>query len=652
MSHPELKQLTQAEHLFEAGRLDEAHELLSVLEKNGNLSIHDKIFSQLLRTDFLYQQGQYNEVLMLAGEIYNESLELDKILLSVDALIWMTHALIFLNRLDKAEDIIRKGEELLKTLSKKASTGYKQREANLIFVKALFYEKNDEVDKALDCMEQSLELREDLGIKHEIAYSLSMIAYILIKYKGELERASLYAERGLTLAKNTNKKFYIAFSLHSLASVYTIRGEFDQSIKIFEQSLSLYKELNNKRMIAVLLNNVGEKYRIIGELDSALDCLEQSLAIHQELGNLRDIACTHDFLIQILIDKGEIQRAQLFLHNLKQLNDQLKNKQINLIYLFDTALLLKTNLRARNRVKAEEIFNQLLEDKDLDYELTIRTLINLCELHLTELSMINDVELLNEINPLIVRLLELAENFHSYWILSETYLLQAKLSLLTFDMKKAQWFLTQAQNIADTYGIKQLGMKISYEYDKLVKQLKDWENLKELEASLPERLKLAGLKEQIETMVKNRITEVPELSDEIPVYLLIVSEGGIPLFSHSFIKEKDFASHLFGGFLTTINYFIKETFSEGLERAIFGEHSLLMKFIQPFIISYIYKGDSYYAHQKIKFFAENIQFQQEIWRILIKSLQLNQSLELKDIPRLESLIIETFMTKSKVFSDS
>ncbi|MFW9902169.1 MAG: hypothetical protein ACFFDY_12965, partial [Candidatus Thorarchaeota archaeon] len=213
-----------------------------------------------------------------------------------------------------------------------------------------------------------------------------------------------------------------------------------------------------------------------------------------------------------------------------------------------------------------------------------------------------------------------------------------------------QRFLTQAQKIAESHGIKRLAMKISHEHDKLLTQLKIWENLKETEVSLSERWKLADLTQQMENMVRKRMVEPPKISEEEPVSIFIISEGGTLLFSHSFIDQISFESHLFSGFLTTIDYFIREMFSEGLDRAIFGEHTLLLKSIPPFFISYIYKGDSYHALQKLNYFIDHIQME-DIWQNLLKSFRVNQSIHLKDIPSLESLITEIFITKSVIFSE-
>ena len=119
-------------------------------------------------------------------------------------------------------------------------------------------------------------------------------------------------------------------------------------------------------------------------------------------------------------------------------------------------------------------------------------------------------------------------------------------------------------------------------------------------------MEFAGLNEQIEYMTRKRIIEVPELVDEEPVLLLIVSEGGVPIFTQSFKVDKSFEDHLFGGFFTAINSFISEMFSEGLDRASFGEHTLLMKSIPPFLMFYIYKGQSYSAQKRVNSFIREL----------------------------------------------
>ncbi|MFW9973589.1 MAG: hypothetical protein ACFFDF_25640, partial [Candidatus Odinarchaeota archaeon] len=280
-----------------------------------------------------------------------------------------------------------------------------------------------------------------------------------------------------------------------------------------------------------------------------------------------------------------------------------------------------------------------------DSESRIEAIINICDLYLTELRITNDPEIINDIHPYIQELLSIAEKQHLFLYLAETHLLQAKLSLLTLDMKEAKRFLTQAQNIAESYGIKRLAVKISYEHDELLRQTKMWENLKISEVSLSERLKLTGLNEQMENMVKRRMIKAPEISKEDPVMLLILTEGGNLLFSKKFIEDFSFEDDILGGFLTTVNYIISEVFSEGLDRAIFGKYTLLMMPIEPFLICYIFKGHSYFANHKIKNFLDSIKNDSFIWQSLQNFFQKSKSIQVESIPSLESLITEIFLDK-------
>jgi len=127
--------------------------------------------------------------------------------------------------------------------------------------------------------------------------------------------------------------------------------------------------------------------------------------------------------------------------------------------------------------------------------------------------------------------------------------------------------------------------------------------------------------------------------------ILILTEGGNLLYSRKFVKDFSFEDDILGSFLTTINYFINEVFSEGLDRAVFGQYSLLMMPLQPFLICYIYRGDSYYAHQKIKNFIESIQNDDLIMQSLQNFFKKSKSVQSYSISSLESLITEIFIEK-------
>lgn len=680
------KELILLKQLIDGCKLDEADQLIRIFEEEGGHTLYDIVLWHLLKCELLLWRGLYEDVVKLAEQTHKESLGLGKNLLSVDILLIMAEALSRLFQRDKSHDIIRQGEKLLKSLTQELPAEYKQREAYIAFLKGWEYSQKRDVDQAIKHFELSLSLREELGVKKEIAFSLEGIAWVFmigkhdfdlaLKYsergmtiaeesgnkycigyclfimgwghifKGELDRSIMLGERALTIFNDLNNKFMAARILNQLGSSYSMRGELDHGIMLNKRSLTVFNDLNDKLYMAKVFNNLSDEYKQRGELDRALECIEQAIAINREFGKrtLRSLVNNHDFLIQILIDRGDLERARTSLHDLEQLNSQLKEKHVNLMFLFNKALILKTSLRARDRVKAEEILMQLLEDENLSYESRYSTLINICELLLTELRMTNDLDVLEELNQFIDQLLEIAEKSHSYWLLGETYLLQAKLALLSLNLQGARRLLTQGQQIAERYGLKLLAIKISSEHDDLLKQLNMWENLNESTSSLKERMEFSRLDEQMKSMVNKRVSQTSEVASEEPVLLLITSEAGKPIFSKVFKKDFSFQDHLWGGFLTAFNSFSDEMLSEGLDRAKFGEYILIMKAASPFLFCYLFKGHSYLAQNTIQSFITKIKSKETIWETFNKFYQKNQEVQLKDIPSLEELLTETFIS--------
>jgi len=190
-----------------------------------------------------------------------------------------------------------------------------------------------------------------------------------------------------------------------------------------------------------------------------------------------------------------------------------------------------------------------------------------------------------------------------------------------------------------------LAGKISIEHDNLLEELNTWENLKEQDISLKERMELAHVDEQIDNLLWKRDFSSLEHSDEEPILLLVLSEGGVPIFSHVFSKDWSFEDDLFGGFLSAINSFSGELFSKGLDRAKFGEHTVLMRAVASFTICYLFKGQSYLAQKRINKFINRFQNTTEILQTFDNFYKTLQTIELKNNISLKLLITDIFIHK-------
>jgi len=637
MPHSDLKQLTQVEELFNAGKLDDALELLEDLDQLEGLDLQQKGYYQILKAHILTYQGKHEELIKLGEEVLKESQKLNEKLLSVDGLIMLFYGLSMAKDFDKALEVTEQAEIILKDISNISQNDLMERKARVLASKGSIYVAKGNWEMAQKMSEQTLSMQKDIGIT-------PINRAVLIRIvKSRFDLALEYIKKAMLLAEGMEFNHYWIGMCHlHFGIVYSDIGEIDLCLEHEMKSLALFKEISNKQNVAVMLNNIAASYIMKGNYDLALKYLEESISLYDT--NLDGVAVCLTNLTFIALEKDNNELAQQYFQRLEKIYlEKKEQRNITAFYKGTKALMLKKSPRIRDRAKAEELFKQLIKE---EFGNPIRALIQLCDLLLMELSITHNIEVLDEVNDYITQLLDKAKKSHSYLILGNAYILQAKLALLTLDLKGAQQLLIKAQKIAEKYNLGRLVRRISNEHDELLKQLTIWEKMDKTDVSLPERLKLARINVQMENMAKKRAIDVPDLSDEEPVHLLIVSEGGTPFFSQSFIEDESFEDDIFGSFFTAINSFINEKFSEGLDRASFGEYTLLMNSASPFLMCYVYKGQSYSAQQRLRYLIKKLQSDNELWGAFEKYFQLNQEIHLKDIPSLEPLINEIFIEKS------
>jgi tetratricopeptide (TPR) repeat protein len=660
MSHSDPKELVQARQLFKKGKFEESLQLLKDFEEGRKISLHDIVLCHLIKCDLLFHQGFPKEVVKIAEETYKESLGLEKSILSVDALIWMAMGYGESYNFKPINKIIKQAEELLETLTDELVINKTRREAKIVILKGVMSNPflggasppKGDVDLSLKYYKYSLALGESLGDDMIVFLSINPIAWQLGMYKGEFDHALEYAERALDFSKEINDKFQISWGFFTKATLYHNKGEVARSIPLYEQSLAIAKELNNERLITANLNNMADAYRQIGDLDHALECSEQCLAQFSENGgptNLYSMAWLHDYLIQILIEKGDLDRAQLYFNHLEQLNNQLKDKTINLSYLYNKALILKESPRISNRGKAEEILKQTLEEKEISWELKERALLTLCELLIIEFQMSNELEVLDELESYVTQLLENAEKSRSFWILGETYLLQAKIALISSNLEEARRLLAKGQQISEKSGLNRLAMIISEQHDTLLDKLSLWEELRKSNASMGERIELAHLTDQIKHMNKKRVMEYPKLEAEQPILFAIMTKEGEMVLSSPFTADMTIDETRFGEFLTSCNTFCDQIFSESFDRVKFGQYTILITAVDPFCVYYMFQGHSYSAQQKLTHFCEVLNKNPTIMKILGKLVNENKVIAINELPSLEELIVESFLSDPQNF---
>ena len=682
MTDPRPREFLRLEQLINEAKFEDALKTIENFEKKESLTPEDQLSMLLLKGRIYAYNAQIKDAVKVGEQTYLMSLKLGLVSESIDALFLKAY-MMFLGGSDKALEFILEAEKKINSLADKSSSNIPRQKGEFLYLKSWFYFIMGEQNTALESAKETLSLRKKLGNKLDIALDNLLMGYIYM-FLREHDTALDYSTKcldiyeeldfqpGIGISSLLVGRLYVVKSnynqalkfckkslsvkeissrnkvdnLNLLGDIYYFKSEWDRSLKYYNQAIALAEEENHIAKLALNLYHVGYIYRMRGEYDLAIETSESGLKIAEKIGYSYVVGGSLESLILIYLDKGSREQAQQYLIRLEKLSNQSQQKMIKDWYLLSKAMILKMDGRTRNRAEAEVLLRKIIDNTALHNEYRNFVLINLCDLYLEDLYLSKNLEILEDINPLLTELSMLAEKHHSYLWLAMTKFLQAKLALIQMKMGEAKHLLTEAQSIAESHGLDLLAIKISSEHDALLTQRDDWENLEKKGAPIEERLNLVSLEEPIDVMLRKRGIQPPELTDEIPVLLLIIEEGGIPLFSHTFSQELSFEEDIISNFISAFNSFSEELFSKGLDRAKFGEYTLVMNSIGPLSMCYFFKGQSYLAKQKLIEFVHHVQSTTSIWQIFENFRKTNQAITLSEIPPLQSLINKIFIPRS------
>ncbi len=603
--------------LFNEGKDEEILELIKDFEKQDDITPHDIHWFKFLKATLLFFMGRFPESLKIAEEEYQESLRQKKSLFVADFLVIKWSSFLLLARAPELWEDVLYCEKLLKSIEEETSSEYNLREAWVLYMKGYYLLWEGVLDDALRSAEKALEILEGYDI---FSYILSFILFLI-------------------------------------GFIYTTKGELDLALKAHNESLTLTQgsTMIFKILNATSHNNIGKILFQKGEPDTAIEHYERSLKIWEQYTFPMVyiwVGINYNDLINAYTYKKSPEKANECLDRFRKFLETKKISEDIYWYRFSKAKILKSSSRIRNRAEAEKILKELIKGHDtlvksgtpgIADEFTV-AVIELCDYYIQELKLTQDLEILDDIEPYLERLLKESERTNSYLEQAHTYLLKGQLALLQINMGEARKYLTKAQHIAEEHDLQLLARTISREHDKLLEQLDKWENLEGKKSTISERMELASLEKTMDTMQKMRALDPPELVNEQPVLLLIIGQDGVPYFNHSFIEGWD-DQDLFSGFMSAFNSFSSEFFSKSIDRIKIDENIILFLPVESFMVCYVIKGQSYPALLKLTRFSDAIKWKPKIWKALNKAVKTSEMLDLNNPFALGEVVNEIFKLK-------
>ncbi|MFX1286432.1 MAG: tetratricopeptide repeat protein [Promethearchaeota archaeon] len=512
------------------------------------------------------------------------------------------------------------------------------------------YASKGELDKSLEYYQEGLILAEKYGELHSKATLLTNIGQIY-HTKGELHAALENSMKSLAIFEDLDSSYEIAICLNNIGVIHELKGELFEAHDFYTKSFALFRELGNNPKIAMSYNNIGNTYLDGGDVDKAISHYQETLKLLENTENSLDTSITLYNLILVNLQLGSKENSHVYLQKLQEIEDKQKNRIISQIYNLGNALDLKTSERVIKRAEAQQIFQKITEEEIYQHEFTVIAKKNLCELLIQELTSSGNEEILQEIKEILQDLMTIAENQQSSSLLIEVYIMQSKMALLELDLDSARKLLNQAQQLAEEKGLQRLAVMVSREYDSLLTQSSKWTDLPDREASMAERLELAELESMVTRLIRKK-AEIAELSEEEPVLFLILARSGMSMFSKHFVSDSLLADQLIGGFITAINAFTQQAFSESgtIEGIKHKEYTILMNPTDPLLCCYVFKGPSYYALQKLRNFSETVKVSDTIWDRLTKASSIG--LDISGETAIEDLVTKTFLSSPESLLES
>lgn len=179
--------------------------------------------------------------------------------------------------------------------------------------------------RALEYFEMSLEIREELGDKHGVAFSLNNMGNIYAG-QGNYLRALKYYEKALAIQEELGDKHGIANSLGNIGIIYKTQGNFPRALEYNEKALAIEEEIEHNWCIASSLGNIGIIYKDQGNYPRALEYYEKSLALNEELGDKQGIALNLINIGNIYLNQGDYRLALDYYEKAMTIFELLRNK--------------------------------------------------------------------------------------------------------------------------------------------------------------------------------------------------------------------------------------------------------------------------------------------------------------------------------------
>lgn len=383
------------------------------------------------------------------------------------------------NQLTESSRLIEESKNFIQSLQIDSDPELHKEVGDLFKLEGLNYFYAGKLEKCLPIFEKSLkifQLYQDEYNSNVVLNAISLVYWNSGRLKRALEYQKQIIERLESLLLENTQNY--SNSCNNIGILYNALGVYPKGLFYHQKSLELRKKLSLKADIPTALINIGLTYFHMADYESSLKYLTEGYELEKQFNNYFLISGALFELIRVHLFMKNYEAVERYFTALESiLSDHKDDLRVDYRVKMSRALMLFDKKRLKDKIKAQELFEEILKLQIPTYELNILTIEKLLDILFMEFKSTEEQEVLDEIKSLIAKMSTIAEGQRSFSLFIQVLILNAKLSIFEGNIQKAKKTLEKALTEALNKNLGQLARDIEVEIQKLTDLINKWIDL-------------------------------------------------------------------------------------------------------------------------------------------------------------------------------
>jgi tetratricopeptide (TPR) repeat protein len=393
-------------------------------------------------------------------------------------------------------DLEKAHEYLLKFLATCEETNDLEGILDAYFNIGNYHLRKGESEKALFYFNNSLVKFTEIGDLHYIPMILGQIGKVY-ENEGNLDAALENTQKAYEMASEHKSPYYWNYILRRMAYLNLLFGKLDSALQYINEILESCKEEVWNQVLIQNLSIKGQILWYMGLKEESIKQFEKGLKIAKKIDRKDTIAQYLSSLIRFNVEQDKMSVAKKYYNEIELLKTEVKIKPLRNEVKLAEALLKSRSNDLKEKLKAEILFEQLIEEIEIQFPTLIDVYVSYCEYLLKESQKTENQEYLDKLLSFAEKLIKITKDKESYIIQTQILILQSKILLLTLKIDRSRSVLIEALKIAQENHLESLIQSIIKQQELISEKSIVLNKLKDKDANIIDKANIVDVEESI-----------------------------------------------------------------------------------------------------------------------------------------------------------